>query len=74
MATGEELIDLLKGIGVKDIHVFEPLRKNHAENVEALRQAIEHRGLSVIVARRACIHLKASLKPIPATVPACQAG
>ena len=57
-ATGEHLIDLLVGIGVKDLRVIEPLPKNHTENVEAIRNAIGHRGLSVIVARRPCIQLK----------------
>lgn len=58
MATGEPLIEILRGLGVKDLHVVEPLPKHRAENVEVLRKAIEHRGLSVIVARRACIQIR----------------
>jgi indolepyruvate ferredoxin oxidoreductase alpha subunit len=59
MATGETLIEILKGLGVKDLHICEPLPKNHAANVELIRQAVDHHGLSVIVARRPCIHIKA---------------
>ncbi len=58
MATGEQLLELLKGLGVRDIHVIDPLPKHHSENVETIRTAIEHGGLSVIVARRPCIQLK----------------
>ena len=63
MATGEQLITLLKGLGVKDLHVFEPLPKKRAANVEILRQAIAHQGLSVIVAVRACIQIRPT-KPV----------
>lgn len=62
-ATGEDLVALLKGIGVKDLHVFEPHRKYHESNVETIKQAIEHKGLSVIIARRACIQLRPT-KPV----------
>ena len=34
--------------------VIEPLPKNHEENVAKVRREIDHRGLSVIVACRAC--------------------
>ncbi|MFI5386625.1 MAG: thiamine pyrophosphate-dependent enzyme [Fimbriimonadales bacterium] len=59
MATGETLMEILRGLGVKDLQLIEPLPKSHAQNVEAIRRAIEHRGLSVIVGRRPCIHIKA---------------
>lgn len=60
MATGAELIELILGLGVKreHLHVIEPLPKNHARNVELIAREISHRGLSVIVARRACIQLR----------------
>ncbi|MBS1714479.1 MAG: indolepyruvate ferredoxin oxidoreductase [Armatimonadetes bacterium] len=58
MATGEQLVGLLEGLGVKHLETIEPLPKNHAANVEAIRRAIGHRGLSVIVARRPCIQIK----------------
>lgn len=62
-ATGEELVSLLRGVGVKDLHVFEPHRKYHEENVKTIKRAIEHKGLSVVIARRACIQLK-PVKPV----------
>ncbi len=65
-ATGEQLIEILKGLGVKHLEVFEPLPKNHGESVEILRRAIEHKGLSVVVARRACVRIKvAKLTEVP---------
>ena len=59
MAAGDDLVHLLLGLGVNQehLHVIEPLGKNHAENVELISRAISHRGLSVIVARRACIQI-----------------
>jgi len=65
MATGEQLVEILRGLGVKDLHVFEPLPKKQAENIEIMRRAIEHRGLSVVVSRRACIYVKGKGKPLP---------
>lgn len=58
MASGDQLLELLRGLGVKDVHVLDPLPKNHAANVETIRQAVEHTGLSVIVAQRPCIQIK----------------
>jgi indolepyruvate ferredoxin oxidoreductase alpha subunit len=58
LVAGEDLVRLLKGLGVsaEHLHVIEPLSKNHRQNVELISRAISHRGLSVIVARRECIH------------------
>jgi len=60
MAAGDDLIRLLRGLGVRPEHlcVIEPLAKYHSENVERITREINHRGLSVIVARRACIQIK----------------
>jgi len=58
MATGEQLMEIIRGLGVKDLHLLDPLPKNHAQNVEAIKRAIAHQGLSVIVARRPCIQIK----------------
>jgi indolepyruvate ferredoxin oxidoreductase alpha subunit len=57
MAAGEQLDDLLRGLGMpaEHMHVVEPLPKNHADNVELISREISHRGLSVIIARRPCI-------------------
>lgn len=71
LATGEELVEMIKGLGAKDLHVFEPHRKNHAANVSILKNAIAHEGLSVVIARRACIHIK---RASAAELPICQAA
>jgi len=58
--TGERLLEVLRGLGVRDghLHVMEPVPPRHRDNVELIQREIEHPGLSVIVAARACIHLK----------------
>lgn len=70
MASGEQLVELVKGLGVKHLQVLEPLPRNHAQNVEAIRSAIEHPGLSVIIERRPCIQIK----PRKVSAPLPQAG
>jgi indolepyruvate ferredoxin oxidoreductase alpha subunit len=71
MASGEQLMEMLRGLGVKDLQVIEPLPKNHAENVDAIRRSIDHHGLSVIVARRPCIQIKK--RNLAATIPVQEA-
>jgi len=58
--SGEGFVRLLEGLGVDESHIvmFEPTKKNHAQAVELLRREIDHRGLSVILACRPCIHVK----------------
>lgn len=58
MASGDQLLELVRGLGVKDLQVLEPLPKNHEANVAAIKRAIAHEGLSVIVERRPCIQIK----------------
>ena len=64
MTAGEELIELVKGLGVSEEHlrVIEPLAKYHEQNVEVIRTELGHRGLSVIVARRPCIQIRKPTK------------
>ncbi|CAG0958308.1 hypothetical protein PHYC_00588 [Phycisphaerales bacterium] len=73
MCCGEQLIAVIRGLGVHPdhLHVIDPLPKNHAANVALIRREIEYRGLSVIVPRRACIHVKRKGKE-PACTPACE--
>jgi indolepyruvate ferredoxin oxidoreductase alpha subunit len=73
LATGEQLIDLLRGLGVREehLHLIEPLPRDHEKNVALIREAVNHRGLSVIVARRECIHIRRKAK---AAEPASQAA
>jgi indolepyruvate ferredoxin oxidoreductase alpha subunit len=60
MAAGDELIELLKGLGVKEDHlrVIEPLAKYHEQNTAVIAEELKHPGLSVIVARRPCIQIR----------------
>jgi len=60
MASGNKLIELLRGLGVpqEHLHVLEPLPAKHRQNVELIAREVNHRGLSVIVAQRACVQTK----------------
>jgi indolepyruvate ferredoxin oxidoreductase alpha subunit len=51
---------LCAGIGVDPAHlrVLTPLAKHHAENVRIVREELEWPGVSVLIARRACIQIK----------------
>jgi indolepyruvate ferredoxin oxidoreductase alpha subunit len=57
MATDEQVVDLVAGLGVsrERIRVVSPVPQKHAENVRIIREEIAHKGLSVIIARRACV-------------------
>jgi len=48
---------MIEGLGVarEHIRVIEPLPKNLERNVLVIKEEIEHRGLSVIVAVRECL-------------------
>jgi len=60
MATGESIVKLVAGAGVKPEHiqVIEPLSKYHEGNVRIIRREIDHQGLSVVISKRACIQIK----------------
>jgi len=60
LLSGEQLLAAVRGLGVDPEHVFaiEPFPRNHEANVELIRREINHRGLSVIVPQRPCIHTK----------------
>jgi indolepyruvate ferredoxin oxidoreductase, alpha subunit len=55
-ATGR-LEKICEGIGVSKEHlkVIVPLRKNHKENTAVIKEEIEYKGVSVIIAARECI-------------------
>ena len=55
-ATGR-IENICAGIGVAPEHIraIVPLRKNHEENVRIMKEEIDYRGLSVIIATRECI-------------------
>lgn len=57
LATGEGLVRMVEGLGVKKEHirVIEPLPKNLEKNVRVIKGELEYKGLSVIIASRECI-------------------
>lgn len=57
MTSGQPLIDIVKGLGVPQNHIrlLEASRTKREENIKAMREEIEHDGLSVIIAARECI-------------------
>ena len=56
-ASGEGLVRMVEGLGVKRDHirVIEPLPKNLEKNIQTFKEEFEYRGLSVVIASRACI-------------------
>ncbi|MBP1638459.1 MAG: Indolepyruvate ferredoxin oxidoreductase [Bacteroidetes bacterium] len=54
--TGK-LADICKGVGVEEVHIrtFVPLKKNLDENVAILKEEMEYKGVSVIIAQRECV-------------------
>ncbi len=65
LASGERLVEILRGLGVdpEHIHTLEPVPRKHAENVALIKREIEYPGLSVVIPARACIHLKRKQRP-----------
>jgi indolepyruvate ferredoxin oxidoreductase alpha subunit len=59
LGSGDRLLGALRGFGVPEPHlrVIHPLPKEHARNVQVIADELDHRGLSVVVAQRECIHL-----------------
>jgi len=53
------LLSICKGLGVPKEHllVINPLHKNHDANVETIRKELFYKGISVIIAQRACVRL-----------------
>ncbi len=56
-ATGEKMVKMVEGLGVatEHIRVIEPLPRNLEKNVQTIKEELDYRGLSVIIARRECI-------------------
>ena len=52
-----KIAEICKGIGVEleHIRIIVPLKKNHDENLSILREELEYKGVSVIIAQRECI-------------------
>ena len=58
------IVEICKGIGVDPdhIHVLNPLKKNHEENVRVMKQELAYQGVSVIIPQRECIQTFARRK------------
>ena len=60
----EKLVDLVAALGVtrEHIRVIAPLPNKKTENVKIVREELAHQGLSVIIARRACVRYAKEIK------------
>jgi indolepyruvate ferredoxin oxidoreductase alpha subunit len=58
------IFDICKGLGVDPAHIrtFVPLKKNHEEAVQILKEELEYNGLSIFIPQRECIHTAARIK------------
>ncbi len=65
-ATDEQVVDLVAGLGVsrEHIRVVEPTHHKKDQTVAAIRQELAYDGLSVIIARRACVTYAKEIKAI----------
>jgi indolepyruvate ferredoxin oxidoreductase alpha subunit len=64
LLASSQLPELIRGLGVEPAHIrlINPLRKHTEENAKILREEIEYRGVSVVIARRECIQTRKSRK------------
>jgi indolepyruvate ferredoxin oxidoreductase alpha subunit len=55
-ATGR-IEDIVKGLGVEEehIHILNPMRRYHEENMKVIQAELNYEGVSVIIPRRECI-------------------
>jgi indolepyruvate ferredoxin oxidoreductase alpha subunit len=56
-ASGERLENMVAGLGIdrEHIKVIVPLPKNHESNIQAIKEEIDFKGLSVIISARECV-------------------
>ena len=66
MATDEEVVDMVAGLGVPRAHIriVEPTRHKKASTLATIREELAYTGLSVIIARRACVTYAKEIKNI----------
>jgi indolepyruvate ferredoxin oxidoreductase alpha subunit len=64
MATDEEVVNLVAGLGVARAHIriVEPTAHKKHQTMAVIREELAHVGLSVIVARRACVTYAKEIK------------
>ena len=67
IVSSERLDAIVRGLGVSPGHfqIVDPHPRRVAANAEVIRREIEHHGLSVVIARRACKQIAAHV-PLPA--------
>jgi len=53
------LVEICKGLGVDENHLklINPLHKNLDKNIDLIRNEINHKGVSVVIAQRPCVQL-----------------
>ncbi|MFW5756289.1 MAG: thiamine pyrophosphate-dependent enzyme [Tangfeifania sp.] len=58
--------EICKGVGVAPEHIrlFVPLKKNHNEIVNIIREEVAYEGVSVIIGRRECVQRVAKMKKL----------
>ena len=58
------LFEICKGLGVNPEHIrtFNPLKKNHEEAVQILKEELAYKGVSVVIPQRECIQTAARSK------------
>jgi indolepyruvate ferredoxin oxidoreductase alpha subunit len=56
-ASGEKLIRIIEGLGVHKDHIrtIKPLPKNLETNVQVIKEELDYKGLSVVIAARECV-------------------
>jgi len=57
LATGQDLVDMVLGLGVDKDHVrvINPVKSKYEENLAIIKEEIEYKGLSVIISKRPCV-------------------
>ncbi|HQR71946.1 MAG TPA: thiamine pyrophosphate-dependent enzyme [Burkholderiaceae bacterium] len=63
-ATDEQMVDLVAGLGVPRGHIrlVEPTQRKLDETVNVIREELAYEGVSVIIARRACVTYAKEIK------------
>lgn len=63
-AASGKIEDICAGVGVekKHIHILNPLKKHHEENMKIIKQELDYNGVSVIIPRRECIQTIGKIK------------
>jgi indolepyruvate ferredoxin oxidoreductase alpha subunit len=60
ICIGKDLENLILGMGLPKEHlrIIEALPKNHEMNTKIIREELNYKGPSVIIAKRGCLQIK----------------